>query len=81
VNPAALKLLHAFDESELIGKPILDVVHPDYRDMVQQRIIGVLENGLMQPMVEEKFLCLDGTAVDVEVVSVPTTFKGMNAVR
>jgi PAS domain S-box-containing protein len=81
VNPAALKLLHAHDESELIGKPVLDVVHPDYKELVRQRVISAMEHGVMQPMEEEKLLCLDGTAVDVEVVSVPTTFKGMIAVQ
>jgi PAS domain S-box-containing protein len=81
VSPAAVKLAHAHDESELIGKPILDVVHPDYKDFVHQRAIATMEQVVAQPMAEEKFLCLDGTVVDVEVVSVPTTFKGMPAVQ
>ena len=34
VNPAATKFLGA-SAKELIGKPILDVVHPDYREIVE----------------------------------------------
>jgi len=80
VNPAAVKLFKGHDESELIGKPVIDVVHPGYQDLVRKRIVGATEYGKAQPLVEEKFLCLDGTLVDVEVVSVPITFKGMSAV-
>jgi PAS domain S-box-containing protein len=81
VNPAAIKLFRAHDESELIGKPIQEVVHPDYKELECQRVSGTMEHDITQPMTEEKFLCLDGTVVDVEVVSVPTTFKGMAAVQ
>jgi PAS domain S-box-containing protein len=80
VNPAAVKLFNAHNESELIGKPVIDVVHPDYTELVRERVVGATEHGKAQPLIEEKFLCLDGTVVDVEVVSVPITFKGMNAV-
>jgi PAS domain S-box-containing protein len=81
INSAGVKLLHAEDRSELIGKPVLDVVHPDYKELVRQRVLGAVEHGKTQPMAEEKFLCLDGSVIDVEVVSVPTTFKGMKAVQ
>ena len=81
INPAGIKLLRAHDRSELIDKPVLDIVHPDYKELVRQRVMGAIEQGKAQPMTEEKFLCLDGTAIDVEVVSVPTIFKGMKAVQ
>jgi PAS domain S-box-containing protein len=80
VNPAAVKLFNGHDESELIGKLVIDVVHPGYKDLVRERIVGAMEHGKAQPLIEEKFLCLDGTVVDVEVVSVPITFKSMSAV-
>jgi PAS domain S-box-containing protein len=80
VNPAAVRLLHARNRSELVGKPVLGVVHPDYKESVRKRIIGVMEHGKVQPMTEEKFLCVDGTVVDVEVASTPITFNGINAV-
>ena len=81
INPAAVKLLHAHNKSELMGKSVLEIIHPDYKEIESQRIAGTMEYSKAQPMTEEKFLCLDGTVVDVEVVSVPTTFKGMAAVQ
>jgi two-component system, cell cycle sensor histidine kinase and response regulator CckA len=81
VNPAGVKLIGAHDKSELIGKPVLDIVHPDYKEFVRQRVIEAMEHGKTQPLSEEKFLRLDGTVIDVEVVSVPTTFKGISAVQ
>jgi PAS domain S-box-containing protein len=81
INPAGIKLLRAHDRSELIDKPVLDIIHPDYKELVRQRVMGAIEQGKAQPMMEEKFLCLDGTVIDVEVVSVPTIFKGMKAVQ
>ena len=81
VNPAGVKLIRAHDESELIGKSILDIVHPDYKDFVLQRIVAAMKQGTVQKMEEEKYLCFDGTVIDMEVVSVPTIFKGMPAVQ
>jgi len=58
VNPAAVKLFRAHGESELIGKQVLDVVHPDYKESVRKRIIGAMEYGKTQPITEEKFCVL-----------------------
>ena len=38
LNPAALSLLGAKDANELLGKPVLDTIHPDYRDNVRNQI-------------------------------------------
>jgi len=81
INPAGVNLFRGLNESQLIDKPILDIVHPDYKELVRQRVIGAMEHGKPQPMTEEKFLCIDGTDVDVEVVSVPIAFKGMAAIQ
>ena len=70
-NPAATKLLGASDSKELIGRNILDHIHPDYRPMVLDRARSVREESLVAPLVEEKYLRLDGTAVDVEVAATP----------
>ncbi|MBN1453141.1 MAG: PAS domain S-box protein [Anaerolineales bacterium] len=70
-NPAATKLLGASDSKELIGRNILDHIHPDYRPMVLDRARSVRERSLVAPPVEEKYLRLDGTAVDVEVTATP----------
>ena len=37
-NSAALKLLGANGPTDLVGRPILDIVHPDYREVVKKRV-------------------------------------------
>ncbi|MBN1398362.1 MAG: PAS domain S-box protein [Bacteroidetes bacterium] len=77
VNPAAIKLLGANEASELLGKPVIDIVHPDYRKDVRFRIeTGIIENKTLQLM-EEKFLRLDGAIIDVGVASLPIEYNGI----
>jgi two-component system cell cycle sensor histidine kinase/response regulator CckA len=38
VNPAGARLLGAQNPDELVGKPIEDIIHPDYREVVRERI-------------------------------------------
>jgi len=80
VNPAAVKLLGAKATQELVGKPILDVVHPAYRNRVVQLIRQTAE-GENAPLVEEKLMKLDGTAIDVEVAGIPFTHHGKAATQ
>ena len=81
LNAAALKLWGASSASDLVGKPILDVVHPDYQDLVRERVHQIQHEGISVPLAEEKFVRLDGEVIDVEVVGMPFTFKGEAAVQ
>ncbi len=80
VNPPGVKLLGAAKARELIGKPIFEIVHPDYWGIVQTRV-QQLEGGRSVPLIEEKFIRLDGTEVDVEVAAIPITYQGQPAVQ
>jgi PAS domain S-box-containing protein len=81
VNPAGARLLGATCPQELIGEAIRDFVHPDYWDIVQARMRQLGEEDTGVPLIEEKFVRLDGSSVDVEVASVPITYDGQPAVR
>ncbi len=81
INPAAVRLLGAKNEGELLGKPILSVVHPDYRDLVLQRVKTMTTEGRDVPLIEEKFIRLDGETIDVEVAAIPFTYQGKPAVQ
>lgn len=81
VNAAAVKLLGAGKAEDLLGKPVIDVVHPEYRDLVLERIRQEIEEGQPAPLMEEKLVRLDGSAVDVEVRGVPMTYRGKAAVQ
>jgi PAS domain S-box-containing protein len=80
INPAGAKLLGTKNSEELIGRSILDVVHPDGRRNVIKRMQQVAE-GMEAPLFDEKFIKLDGTVIDVEVVGIPISYQGRNATQ
>ncbi|MDO8777444.1 MAG: EAL domain-containing protein [Burkholderiaceae bacterium] len=80
VNPAALKLTGAKSEQDLIGKPILDLIHPSFRQIVLARLNSMTTQNFVTPMLEEKFLKLDGTTIDAEVQSILIVYDGALAV-
>jgi PAS domain S-box-containing protein len=73
-NPAVLRLARADTEAQLIGKSLLDFVHPDYRELVIERVKTMSGKGIQVPLTEEKFLRLDGSVIDVEVAAMPITY-------
>jgi PAS domain S-box-containing protein len=79
-NSTAAKLVGASDPSELLGRSVLDFVHPDSRPMVVERLQR-LHEGRPAPLIEEKFVRLDGTAVEVEVAATPFMMEGEPAVQ
>jgi PAS domain S-box-containing protein len=80
INTAGVKLFGAQNTQEMIGKSVLDLVHPDYRNNVIQRIEKTLI-GENTPYYEEKFLKLDGTPMDVGVTAIPSVFQGKEATQ
>jgi PAS domain S-box-containing protein len=81
VNPAGARLLGAQSPDELVGKPIEDIIHPDYREVVRERIQRSLATGQPAPPLMEKFIRLDGTVIDVEVTAVPIMWEGRPAMQ
>ena len=81
VNNECLRLMAAKSEDELLGKSVVDFIHPDSRLLVFKRMQNVATEQNIQPLTEEKFLRLDGTSVDVEVKSMPIMFQNRQAVQ
>ncbi len=78
-NRASLDLVAASCPEDALGKRIFDFVHPDYRDIVLDRIKLCQKDGKFAEPIEEKFLRLDGKSVDVEVTAIPITYQGQPA--
>jgi PAS domain S-box-containing protein len=78
-NSAAGRLLGLAHPDELVGVPILKVVHPDSHRLAASRAFS-LAPGQVASAVEEKFLRADGGAVDVEVIAVGVVHGGLPAV-
>jgi len=81
VNAAGLNLLGAKKLEDLLGRPILEIVHPDYRDVVTMRVRQMQQAGKQVNLIEEKYVRLDGQIIDVEVTATPTTYEGKQAVQ
>lgn len=79
LNRAALRLLGAETQEQLLGRPILDVVHPDWRDEARKRARLSQHLGQASALAEFQYLRLDGSAIDVEAVSTPIVFEGKPA--
>ncbi len=74
VNRAGVALVGAESAAGLLGRSVLDFVHPRSRDVVIERIAQSAV-GQAGPLVAETFLRLDGSTVDVEVVSLPIQLR------
>lgn len=81
VNPAAVRLWGAAHENELIGRSILNMIHPDYRQAAIRRIADIQQLGSYTPLAETKHVRLDGEVIDVEVTGMPFTYGGERAIQ
>jgi len=79
-NPAAFKLLGTSHSDEIIGKRILDFIHPDFRDEVRNNIEKDL-GGNITPPIELHMLRVDGTSINVEGRGVKTNIDGKPAIQ
>ncbi len=81
VNNAAVKLMGAENEKDLLGKNAIDFVHPDSLPMVTDRIKRVTSDNEPQTLAEEKFIRLDGETIFVEVAGIPFNFENKKATQ
>jgi PAS domain S-box-containing protein len=80
INSAGLRLIGARSESQLIGRSVYDLVNPEYRELLKQRV-AMMEQGDVLPPAELKSRRLDGVEIDCEILSVPFTHNGRFAVQ
>src|SRR6201988_148293 len=80
VNPAAVRLWGASSPEELIGRSILDLVHPDFCDHVKEGLDFIQTFQEPTTFAEQKYLRLDNSVIDVEVTGLPFTSEGKSAV-
>lgn len=68
-NPAGLRLLGAKTSEELIGGNLLKFIHKDSHNLVFARREALKRHPGPLPFVEEKFIKLDGTVIEVEAAA------------
>ncbi|MPZ85914.1 MAG: EAL domain-containing protein [Actinophytocola sp.] len=78
-NPAALRFVRAGSTSEILGRPIVDFVHPDSVPSMLRRISDLAEPGATSESADAVLVQFDGGTVDTEAISVRTTWEGRPA--
>jgi diguanylate cyclase (GGDEF)-like protein/PAS domain S-box-containing protein len=80
MNPAGVHMLEAANQEQVIGKPILDFIHPNDWNTIKQQEQEKLEIGMLSQKTEEKFVTLQGKNLDVEVKATRISYDGKNAI-
>jgi PAS domain S-box-containing protein len=81
MNSAGVELFGAESREQLIGKSVWDFVPPENREIVKERYRQMREEGTQLPPIEQRFIRLDGTYVDVEVSATSFVYKGKPAMQ
>jgi PAS domain S-box-containing protein len=74
-NTQAHVILGAHKSQNLIGTDVLNFVEPEHHQRIIRRMKEVAE-GLPGAMVEQKYIRLDGTLIDVETMAFPYNYRG-----
>jgi diguanylate cyclase (GGDEF)-like protein/PAS domain S-box-containing protein len=80
-NPAAIRLFGAAYAQLLIDTPTAKLIHPDSLAEQSARMKSIGNHEKIQPMVEAKFLRLDGSVIDVEVQGTAIDFDDELAIH
>jgi diguanylate cyclase (GGDEF)-like protein/PAS domain S-box-containing protein len=81
VNPSAVRIFGARTADDLVGKQTCELIHPDCREEQSARMAALMDNLPVKPMVESRFLRLNGNAFDVEVQGTSIVYEGQPAIH
>jgi PAS domain S-box-containing protein len=80
INDSGRDLLKAASSDVLMGRKFFDFIHPDFHNAIIERN-KLLKKGERVSALEEKFIQLDGSLVDVEVSSIPFFYNNKFAIQ
>ncbi|MBI4289129.1 MAG: PAS domain S-box protein [Chloroflexi bacterium] len=80
-NGPGARIFGAESKEQLAGRSMLDFVHPEYKEIVRERVRTMIETGAPAPLTEEKLLRLDGSVIVVEAASTPFVYQGRPATQ
>jgi PAS domain S-box-containing protein len=80
-NAAGARLLGAAKPEEIIGKRVLDFIHPNYHEFIKRRWRRTQVEKKRTEPAEIKMVRLDGEIIDVETMGIPTTYEGCPATQ
>lgn len=80
INRSGANYYGADSIDELIGKPIIEFTHPDYKDIILMRK-ELLENNKFVEPAEHKIILANGDEKYIETHSIPITYKDEPAIQ
>jgi PAS domain S-box-containing protein len=80
-NPSAVKMFGAKSAADLIGRPFLDRISPEFHAVALKRRKKIKEQGIGGPLAEMRYLKIDGSSFEVETQSVPILYDGEPATQ
>ncbi|WP_161822496.1 PAS domain-containing protein [Sporotomaculum syntrophicum] len=81
INKAGVKLFGLGSIREAVGVSMIDLIHPDYKDIVAEKWRQVQDERVTASLMEEKIVRPDGKVLDIEVVTAPCTIQGKNIMQ
>ena len=79
-NSASVEFFGVSGAEELVGRDVLEFIHPDSKSDVKARIEAAQRGRRATRFMEVKFIRSDGRTGYLESTAVPTTYKGERAV-
>ncbi|MFO0937381.1 MAG: PAS domain S-box protein [Gemmataceae bacterium] len=79
-NPAFVRLMGASREQELLGRNPFDILHPEFRQNIRERIAKMYLSGEPMIEVEKRIIRIDGKTILVDSSATPISGYGPNAV-
>ncbi len=71
VNPAGVKLLGVKSANEIVNQPVLNIISPEDREFVRQRMKNTRATREPTPLIQQKMHRLDGTSFEAEFKAIP----------
>ncbi len=81
VNPAGMKMFEVEAEEEILGKPMLDFIHPNDHPLMEARGKQFRDTGVPMPTQELRVMGRRGSVTPVEVTTTKIHFQGEVAAR
>ena len=76
-NPASASIFGAHSPATLVGRPLLDLIHPDWRSRAEARVANpTQQDRLLQDF---RLIKMDGSGFDAELAGASITFHGKPA--
>lgn len=75
VNPSAVRLFGAESAEQLLGRPLMERISPDHREIFRERRRLLTEERQKVPPMVQKYLKLDGSVIHVEASAVPFSYN------